>query len=288
MHPPLFVIGSPRSGTTLLRLMLTCHPAIVVPPECGFIVWLYAKWGGWNGDENPESLRSFVTDLFACRKFDTWRLDADQVAQRLLGAKPRSYRDLVTEVYLTFAVSRGEMPRRWGDKNNFHVRHVEEIRSIFPDALFVHIVRDGRDVACSYLALAKQTFDSPYAPSLPRDIEGIARDWSDNVEAAREGFARLGWAGVHEVRFSHLVLDPEAELRRLCRFLEEPYDPAMLTYPSRTEELEPPPLMPWKRKTVKPPQPEEVGRYQKELHPEEIARFEAVASPTLHTYGFLH
>ena len=96
--PPVFVLGSPRSGTTLLRLMLTCHRHIVVPPECGFCVWLYPQFQDWSW--NPRRLEEeFVPSLIRCRKFDTWDADPEELASFVSRHRPSSYRDLASSVY---------------------------------------------------------------------------------------------------------------------------------------------------------------------------------------------
>jgi Sulfotransferase family len=71
--PPVFIIGNPRSGTTLLRLMLTCHPHLVIPPEGGFAVWLHDEYHAWSREDgrSPEAIALFVRAVLACRKMET-------------------------------------------------------------------------------------------------------------------------------------------------------------------------------------------------------------------------
>ena len=85
MQSPLFVIGNPRSGTTLLRLMLTCHPAVIIPPECGFVIWLKRKYFNWAlaDSGNTAIVNELVNDLFECRKFETWELDQASVSRAI-------------------------------------------------------------------------------------------------------------------------------------------------------------------------------------------------------------
>ena len=288
MKPPIFIIGGPRSGTTLLRLMLTCHKNIVIPPECGFAVWLYDDYKRWNELDFDSLLEQFIVDLMKCRKIETWHLDMKGLLDFAGSRCPPSYSEAVSLVYEWYGLSQGRSFNRWGDKNNFHIGYIPTIKAIFPDVRFVHIVRDGRDVACSYKGLGQRQIDSAYAPRLPHRIEDIALEWTTNVSTAIQSFASIAWEHVTEIRFEDLVLDSEATLRNLCTRLGEEYDPRMLEYyaENRTRELEPKEFLPWKAKNLKPPIPTEVGRHRVELSEQEIASFQSIARQTLERYGY--
>lgn len=290
MKPPVFVIGNPRSGTTLLRLALACHPGLVVPPECGFAVWWKKRYGGWagGGEAGDALLETFVRDLMTSRKIETWKIDGEEVLAFLRERRPASYPEAVSAVYEHYGIRhRGGCPR-WGDKNNFHVLHVRDLQELFPDASFIHIVRDGRDVACSYRELAGRDLQDPFAPHLPSVVEEIAADWRRGLLAARDAFSARAWEGVHEIRFEDLVLDMENTLRGLCGAIGEPWDPAMLCYAeeNREHELEPRAFLAWKEKTLLPPDLSVVGRFRRDLTDEERKRFEAVAGAELRLYAY--
>lgn len=290
MNSPIFIIGNPRSGTTLLRLMLTCHRNIVIPPECGFAVWLYDKYRHWEPlEKNSDSLlMGFIHDLMHCRKIETWNVEEKNLFEFLSGRKPSSYSDLVSYVYEWYGLSQGRNFKRWGDKNNFHIHHILTIKAMFPNACFIHIVRDGRDVACSYKKLNERRIDSPYAPGLPNRIEDIAEQWKANLEIATKSFATIGWENVYEINFKDLILDTEMSLRNLCKQVGEEYDPSMLNYQvtNRERGLEPKEFLQWKEKTLKPPIRGEVGRYKSELTEQEIHIFQSIAAKELANYGY--
>lgn len=290
MDSPIFIIGNPRSGTTLLRLMLTCHRNIVIPPECGFAVWLYDKYGHWEQLEKDSNflLMGFIHDLMSCRKIETWNVEEKNLFDFLSGRKPASYSELVSYVYEWYGLSQGKSFKRWGDKNNFHIRHILTIKGMFPNACFMHIVRDGRDVACSYKKLNERRIDSPYAPRLPNRIEDIAEQWKANVQIATKSFATIGCENVYEIKFEDLILDTEMSLRNVCKQLGEEYDPSMLYYQVRNREcrLEPKEFLQWKEKTLKPPIRGEVGRYKNELTKRQIHIFQRIAGKELVNYGY--
>ncbi len=98
MTSPIFVLGNPRSGTTMLRLMLTCHRNIMIPPEAGFAVWLYQRYNGWLKNSRHQ-LDAFVDDLLETRKIETWEIDGPELKRYLHEADPSSYPEAVSLVY---------------------------------------------------------------------------------------------------------------------------------------------------------------------------------------------
>lgn len=285
MKPPIFIIGSPRSGTTLLRLMLTCHRDIVVPPECGFAIWWHHKYKDW---PDGVTLAEFLDDLMSSRKIETWGIDEAELFRCLRYKLPATYAELVSAVYEYYGEARFRPFTRWGTKDNFHVEHISTLRQLFPDAAFVHIVRDGRDVACSYREINARNIDSPWVPDLPNGITDIALQWQSHVKTAEYSFDAFKWENAHEVKFEDLVLRTAPTLRGLCVQLGEEYDPAMLDYHviNREQGLEPRELLRWKEKTLLPPQASVVGRHKRDLSAEDRAAFEAIAGETLERYGY--
>jgi len=289
MKSPIFIIGNPRSGTTLLRLMLTCHRNIVIPPECGFAVWWYQKYRNWNSESVKQNLDAFLDDLFGSKKIETWNLNRELLRETLSEKEPESYSDLVSLIYEKFAMQQKETFKRWGDKNNYYLNHIETIFELFSDVQFIHIVRDGRDIACSYKKLAVSKFDSKYAPQLPTEISEIAREWINNLKKIRKSFQTIGWDKVIEIRYEDLVTESEKTLRNICSFLNEEYDPSMSDFYllNMEKELEPRELMQWKGKTLEKPTRSEVEKYQIELTLPEIKEFEIIAEELLAHYRYL-
>jgi hypothetical protein len=111
---------------------------------------------------------------------------------------------------------------RWGDKSPTYTAHLPAVQELLPEARFVHLVRDGRDVALSL----RQVW---FAPA--RDAAGLARYWRGCIEEARAGARHC--RHYLELRYEDLVSDPEATLRRLCAFVELPWSPHMLGYAGR-------------------------------------------------------
>lgn len=267
--------------------MMASHPFIVVPPECGFAIWWKNKYASWSDhDERPDE---FVRDLAQSKKIETWNLDFKALLQEILDTRPSDYATLVALVYNAYARRQKPEFKRWGDKNNFHVRHVMDIHELFPDAQFIHIVRDGRDVACSYRQLNKANIESAYAPKLTSNIDTIANEWRDNLEAVRSAFRRLPLAQCYQLRYEDLVINPVKSLSDLCDFIGEPYNSEMLDYHlnNRLKTLEPSEFLQWKAKTLMAPDSSALGKFQSELTTIEISHFENIAGELLKEYRYI-
>lgn len=288
---PFFVIGSPRSGTSMLRLMLTNHPELVVPPECGFLLWLKPRFGEWHRTEFADfSNRALFADaIFTARKFDTWLLNLHEVSMAITNSIPANYANACDIIYHLYAAKVGKPHATWGDKNNYYLAHIHDLKALYPSARFLHIVRDGRDVACSYREVMSMQGDSPYHPSLPTSVSDIARRWSGDVASVRAQFASLKPSDQYEIHYENLVIEPEHELRQICNWLGVAFSPATLHFHEANREfgLEPLATMGWKRRTLEPANAATVGRHRRLLDQKEQSTFTAIAGAELRHYGYL-
>ncbi|MBI5106287.1 MAG: sulfotransferase, partial [Solirubrobacterales bacterium] len=166
---------------------------------------------------------------------------------------------------------------RWGEKTPDHLAHLDAIARALPEARFVHLVRDGRGVAASVLGL-------PFAPG-DGSIEAAAADWRDRILAGRAAAVD----GVLEVRYEHLVRDPEAVLREVCAFVDLDFDPVMLRAheqaDARAAEVRPRAAGVQEDRS-RPPDPAIADRWREQLSAEDVARFEAVAGDLLADLGY--
>jgi hypothetical protein len=208
-EPFFFVIGSPRSGTTLLRNLLRSHPNLALGPESHFIPIFYRAWGD---PPDEESRRRLIARVLDCHWVRTWGLKAK--VSDFEGCT--TYRDIVERLFRLKAGPKGHA--RVGDKTPAYAREIPTLCRIFPDAQFIHIIRDGRDVA---LSLRPMWFGFRFAYT-------AARYWRTHVLAGRRDGAPLGPDRYIEVRYEALLQDTEGVMRRLCEFLREPYDDRVL------------------------------------------------------------
>lgn len=283
-EPPVFVIGNPRSGTTLLRLMLTCHPKVVVPPEGAFMIHLYRKYRNYSGALNE--IPAFVKEVLTASKMEFWGLDQVELITYLEARNPRTYADLVDGVYRYYAEKNNPDGHFWGDKNNFHLDHIPTIARLFPDARFVHIVRDGRDVACSYRDL--YGVRGPYAPDLPNSVQAVASQWRRNLHRIHADLCRISPQQVHELRYEDLVAEPQLTLERVCNTLGIEFADDMLAYAEKNREknLEPEAFDAWKSLARESLTASQVNRWRREMFAEDLHLFERIAGKELAQYCY--
>jgi hypothetical protein len=284
---PFFILGNPRSGTTLVRLMFDANPLITVPPECGFAVWFFNKYKIWKELENAKNISDFIKDLKTAKKIDTWNLNFKKLNEQLLQSNPKSYSELINNIYIYYALNQNKTIELWGDKNNFYINHIKEITSIFPEARFIHLVRDGRDVACSYKELGNKNIISNFAPKLPTDIKDIANEWKTNNEVIlRDLFQYSNEELYLTVKYEDLILENEPLLRNLCNFLDINFHENMLEHYNYSKSYEPNEYMQWKTNTDKPLLKNRINRYKKELTEHEIEDFTKLAGSTLKRFDY--
>jgi hypothetical protein len=250
--------------------MFEQHPDIAIPPESYFPVSFWRRRDRYAAAGGGIDLAVMADDLLRHERFLAWRVDPTLVRERLTGTAP-DYPDAIRRVYSLYASTHGKT--RFGDKTPPFLMHMRMLGELFPEARFVHLVRDGRDVVLSLR-------DQPFAPS---SFTGAAEYWSGRVRRARRAGQRLGPARYREVRYEDLVADPERELRALCEFVELDYTQAMLAY----EDTSRIPLTDKMRASgvIRPPG-ESRRDFRSQMTPRQLAVVEAVAGEQLTAFGY--
>lgn len=261
-----------------------------IPPECGLIIWLYKKYASWQVTYNGNSsqLESFLDDLFACKKFDTWQLDKGIIKNSISLYKPTNYAELCAAVYIAFGINSKKDFAIWGDKNNFHLNHLDELLGLYKKARFLHIVRDGRDVACSYREVMAAKSASPYAPNLDTNINNIALEWSSNVMKVDSFMSSMKSESAMTIRYEDLVRQSTSSVMRICEWLGIPYEAEMLNFyqQNKSNKIEPELTMDWKKRTLQPIGDDTVGRYASLLSNKEQKEFSTLATTALHRFSY--
>jgi hypothetical protein len=213
---PILLIGCPRSGTTLLRVMLNAHPRIGIPPENRFVSHV---WFGRHRFGPPGSARGARRMALTLTKRGRGAVHVGTDRPRLLAdferTRPETPAAALDQVFSSWAAQHGKA--RWGDKRPAYYTLVDQLAAMFPDARFVHLVRDGRACVAS---LQRPPFS--YSPA-----RAVAT-WLDSMHAGRRALRRLGPERVLELRYEDLTTSTEETLRRLCAFLGEDFAEAML------------------------------------------------------------
>jgi hypothetical protein len=267
--PPVIVLGVRRSGTTLLRVMLDRNPELAIPDESYFVPQLARRH---RGVVDPAA---FLDDLRRLPTLAEWGLAPDVVAGRLRAGMTAG--EAIAAVFATYAAERGKV--RWGDKTPLYMQHLPVLERLFPDARYVHLIRDGRDAALSFLSVPSGLMTEGWGH--PRDARGFACQWATEVVAARALGARVGPSRYLELRYEGLVVDPDAALRAICAYAELVYDPGMLEYVGRTESAR----KAHQQRLNEPPRAG-VRDWRSEMRDDDRRRFEEVAGALLDELGY--
>lgn len=284
---PIIILGNSRSGTTLLRLILTCHSNISIPPEGPFFFYLEPKYWKVNTLDN-KLIQNFVDDLWSVPKIEEWNLNRDRLINRLKNSQATSFLDLVDAVHFEYMDTQGLQKKRWGDKSgSYSIWRLGSIRRSLPHAHLIHIVRDGRDVACSYRSISGVT--GKYAPNLPTNILEIAFQWDHNVQRIHR-FINTWPEKKHSiVKYEDLVNEPEFEIKKLCEDIGEEFESEMLDFylSNKKFKLEPEIFLGWKEKTQSPITSTQVGQWKNGLSMNEQVLFVTLAGDTLRLHEYL-
>jgi hypothetical protein len=264
---PVFVVGCPRSGTTLLGLMLHAHPRLAIPPETRFLLPVWRSRARF-GDLSTVEQRRALARACAGRGSRVSHLGLDPaVARREVLAAPPTVGSAIGTVFRLFAEAQGAA--RWGDKRPAYFSEVDVLLRLFPDAQILQIVRDGRANVASLKSM----------PWWPYDSVASTATWAQAEYCARRNVRRLPRDVFHVVRYESLVADPEPVLRDVCTFLDEELDPAMLE-PARVRGVVPH-AKTWHARLDEPVSTARVESWRRTLEPWELGLAETVLGRAL-------
>jgi hypothetical protein len=269
---PFFVVGAQRSGTTLLRLMLAAHPRLAIPPESHFIPDLLRleRRAGGLAAQRDEIARLLVTH----DRLVDFDLGAAFIRDTVQTLQPLTTRTITDALFAEYA-RRHDKPR-WGDKTPRYCGFVPELRMVFPEARFIHVVRDGRDTA---LSSWKAAFG-------PRTWVAAAYKWRDSIRATQRGIHAVPGDTVLEVRYEELLRYPETILSRVCHFIGESFHDAMLRYSEQADHLVPSWEKQWHARLSGPVDGSNAGKWRTQLSPGQIALIQHIAGRELTAYGY--
>jgi hypothetical protein len=262
---PIFIVGAPRSGTTLLRNMLNRHPAIAVCRETEFYHYIYRRRRAFGDLAILRNRQRLVKEYLSTQRVQRLQLDLEALEQTLL-EEGVSYEALFLSLLWFYARAQGK--RRCGEKTPQHALFTETLCSWYPDATVIHLLRDPRDVAASLMRM----------PSAPKGALGSARVWLQYNASA--------WRSRHRpqyllVRYEQLVTQPEQELARVCAAIGEDYCPAMMV-----PNWDPTANRPWLRRAEEPVTTERMGKWRDLLTAEQVSLVEWVVGKQMRTFGY--
>jgi len=225
--PMFFIIGRPRSGTTMLASLFDAHPNIMLPFECPLIINIYSKYhkiSYWD----KSTLLGLYQNLIRQRKFDSWRIDPEDFKSYILSLEGKaSFETIIKAVYLKFnSFFEKHDIRIIGDKNPVYAIYPETLFRLFPNAQFIYLLRDYRD---NILSIQKVDFEAPFTALLAFRWRFAAK----RIEKLKKKCPRQ----IYTIRYEDLVQYPELHLRRMCDFLGIHYDATVLDFYRIKDEL---------------------------------------------------
>jgi hypothetical protein len=258
----------------MLQLMLHAHPRIAIPPENRFLLPVYDQrrsFGDLTIAENRRKLASFICEGTGTA-FRDLGLDPQTTIDEIV-AGPPTIGSAVGIVLRAYARRHGKP--RWGDKRPAYLLNLDVVTTMFPDAQIIHIVRDGRDCVASMKEAAW----------FQHSIYKAVSSWTRGVDEGHRVARQLGPKSYFDIYYEKLVTDPETELRRLCQFVGEDFDPAMLA-PNELASVAVPARKTWHSLTHRAPTDERVGSWAHRLEPWEIGLCETIMGNRLIAHGY--
>lgn len=266
---PVLIAGPDRSGTTLMFALLAAHPNLSIVRRSNMFRYFHARYGDLS---EPANLDRCLGDMLRYKRLQVLEPDPDRI-RREFAEGPATYGRLFALFHAHHAERCGRA--RWGDKSLHTEHYAARVFAEFPDARIVHMIRDPRD---RYASVRQR-----YGGSGARLGRGAGR-WIDSTEAGLRNADR--WPDRYLlVRYEDLVADPEATVREVCRFIDEPYMPQMLAMGETPEHRDRSnssfgDIAPGTIST------KGVGRFREVLGPPEIGLIQALARRQMERTGY--
>jgi hypothetical protein len=269
----IFLLGSQRSGTTLLRLMLDRHPNLAVPHEPKFVMAFYPRLAQYGDLSNRANVARLLDDIAEYPAVRDGKLISSKEA--ILSHPIATYPELVHAIMREYTARVGK--RRWIDKTPFYTPHIDTLWRLIPDCKIIHLVRDGRDVALSLRSLDWGS----------KNIPRLAQDWRWKTTICHKVGSVIGPERFLEVRYEELVERPEATLRSICGFLGEEFSETMLDHGGDgTKEKVPEGSQQWHTHSTQPPDRTKLYGWKQKLSVADQTIFEQEAGDALDLFGY--
>ncbi|MCF8230177.1 MAG: sulfotransferase [Bacteroidales bacterium] len=224
--PIFFIVGRPRTGTTLLLKMFDAHPNVTIPWECQYIINLYSKYGKIRRWQKKELL-SFYHDVMATWQFKFWSIDRERLREDVLACDPGvSYADLCKKVHLAHQslYPKGDI-QYIGDKNPGYTIYVDQLKKIYPDAKFIFINRDYRD---NFYSIRNVDFELPV-------VSVVVYKWKHFFRKALQAKKKYP-ASVFFLNYEDLAANPSVKFKEVCDFLGIAFREESLEFQKKKEE----------------------------------------------------
>ncbi|MGL5082238.1 MAG: sulfotransferase family protein [Microcoleaceae cyanobacterium] len=285
-HPPIFIVSSGRSGTTLLRGLLNASQQLYIPHESDFIARTYPLFHQQE-NFNQEDYKLLVRIFFRNSQEWGWGMSEDYLISYLERANPQSLSEINSLIYQAYLDQEGFESLRWGIKMPVLIANLDRIKTLFPEAKIVHMIRDGRDVTLSYRKV-HQT-EQGKAKFGPKGVFQGSLYWIDGLRRV-EDFNQHYGKDIYELKYEDLLEHTAEELEKLMEFLGLQYDPEIPENYHQSEANKALVLKSHGRtihaKVEKGIDSKNSQKYLKEMSKSELFFFEVLGAPYLHKYGY--
>ena len=270
---PLFIGACPRSGTTLLRVLLDHHPDLAIPQETNFVRPLWWQRVRFGDLRDPANRRRVAEWIFTTRGVRGGRLRDGQISRRdairRVADAPPTAGSMVQACLQLYAEVHGKP--RWGDKRPAYSGFIGMLFEMFPDAQYINVVRDPRGAVASQIPMG---WDAPEVA-----MPAATARWEAAVRRTDHFAGRLRPDQFLDLRYEDMVSDPHAVLERVCAFAGLRADDAVETMIRRRRSSA-------GKRVAEPITTASVERWRERLHPDQVALVEREMAPLLNRFGY--
>jgi len=280
MNPYVFIVGCPRSGTTLLERIINAHPRIAITPESHWIPRLFVKRKGLTREGLVTS--ELLSRLLELPRFIALGVGQEELLKLVGNGEPVHYTSFVSSIFDLYGKAQGKP--LVGDRTPDHVRWLDTLHALWPLARIIHLIRDGRDVCLSIANWTKAHQKNPGTFATWKDdpISTAALWWELNVRLGRHVGRLIGPRLYREIRYEALVARPREECVGLCAFLGLAYDDGMLRFHEGRTRMGPG----LSTKDAWLPVTPGLRDWRSQMLPGDVERFEAAAGELLDELGY--
>jgi hypothetical protein len=276
---PFFIFGSGRNDSSLINLLLNQHPNIFLPTEQYFLGNTILKFQIYNHLIWRDLAKILVGELVPTLKSHTWQLQHEELFAKIVhSAKPeQTLQQLIHTIYTEYALQLNRNIKIWGDSTFMNTHYCKDIYSVYPNAKFMFLIRDGRDVAASFKAGGSGAFDDWATPHF------AANHWNDSIEHLE--WLKSKTTNVLLVKYEDLVNKPELTMRLVFNYLGENYPENMFDFHKNVPESDfysPE----HHQKLQQPIDSKSIGQWQNRLTKDEVDQITPVLAKNLPKFGY--
>ena len=256
MSKPIFIVGVPRSGTTLVRMILNAHSKIAIATETHFFRLFWASRDRHGDIKQDQNLLKLWDTFIKTKYFKDLKIDNAHEISKMIFSGERSYKAIYETILKEYARQNNKI--RWGEKTPEHLEFVGTIFDFYPDAQVINVIRDPRDVALSFKKV-------PFGSNC---VFSIARLWNRYIDVPKKQDI-INRGSYLEVKYEDIVIKPKKMIGEMCAFINEEPDEKMFQFQkyshSYIEKNEP-----WKNGCLQPLTTSNIGKWKNELSNWEI------------------